>query len=166
MGFVAQNAVAHVIVVGNLNVVKKNHVFQLHGVADNTVRTDQRTAPDKGAVPYLGAGPDDAGRAKVGGGGDNSGFVDPDLGSGLVVFVGKSGAKLQNQILDSGKGFPGVVKAGKIMPGKGMAQIIQFVYGVHDGAPSSGTAPEKLDLLYYALPRKSIHFEKIYIFKF
>ena len=52
---VAQNAVAHVIKVGNLHVVKKNCVFQLHGIAHHAAFAYQSGAADEGAVAHFGA---------------------------------------------------------------------------------------------------------------
>ncbi len=53
MRLVAQNAVAHVVVMGHLHAVEKYDVFKLGGVAHHAVFTDERTAADKGAMPYL-----------------------------------------------------------------------------------------------------------------
>ena len=93
VGLVAQNAVAHVIKVGNLHVVKKNCVFQLHGIAHHAVFAHQGGAADEGAVAHFGARADDAGRAQKGGGGDCGGLMYPDGGGHFRIVLAQCGAE-------------------------------------------------------------------------
>ena len=93
VGLVAQNAVAHVIKVGNLHVVKKNCVFQLHGIAHHAAFAYQSGAADEGAVAHFGARADDAGRAQKGGGGDCGGLMYPDGGGHFRIVLAQCGAE-------------------------------------------------------------------------
>ena len=63
VALVAQNGVAHVVVVGGLNFIEENGILQLCRVAYHAVGAHQSGAPDKGTVAYLGLRPDDAGCA-------------------------------------------------------------------------------------------------------
>ena len=87
MGFIAQNAVADVIVVRNLHPVEKNYVFKLGRVANHAAATDYRTATDKGAVPYFGIFTDDARRAQICRRGDFRAFVNPNAFGDFFVSV-------------------------------------------------------------------------------
>ena len=89
MGLVAQDGVAHVVVVGHLDVVEQDHVFQLRGVAHHAVVAHQGVAPDEGAGTHLGLVADDAGAADVGGGEDRGVPGDPDVlrDLGVIVFL-------------------------------------------------------------------------------
>ena len=84
---VAQDAVADVVVVGSLDIVEENYVFQLHGVANNAVGTYQGAAPDEGTVAHLGAGADDAGSPQIGRGSHDGGIVYPNRGGNLRVVA-------------------------------------------------------------------------------
>ena len=55
MGFIAQNTVADVVKMRNLNVIEENGVFDLGRIADDAVFAYERTAPYKGAMPYTAA---------------------------------------------------------------------------------------------------------------
>ena len=123
VGAVAQNAVAHVVVVGDLDVVEENCVLQLHGVAHHAVGAHQRTAPDEGAVPDFRARADDAGGTQIGRGGHGGGFMDPDGGGNFPVAL-KLRAEGENQFLDPAQGLPGIFKPGEIFSRKGMGQVI------------------------------------------
>ena len=130
MALVAQDGVAHIVVVGGLDVVEEDNVFQLHRVAHHTVGSHQGGAPDKGTVAHLGFGADDAGGAQVGGGGHHGGFVDPDVLLGLAVLLrGELAAQGEDQILDAVQGLPGVLKLPEIIPGQGVGQIQQVGNG-------------------------------------
>ena len=112
----------------NLHVVEENHIFQLHGVAYYAVCAHQRAAADKGAVPNLRAGADDAGGSQKRCGGHGGGFMYPDGGRHFPVTLAQLGAEGENQSLDPAQCLPGIFKSGKIFPGEGMGQIIQLVY--------------------------------------
>ena len=68
VGVAAQDGVPHVVVMGGLDVVKEDHVLQLHGVAHHGLLAHDGAAPDEGAVADLRLVVDDAGAADVGGG--------------------------------------------------------------------------------------------------
>ena len=93
VGLVAQNAVAHVIEVGNLDVIEQDRVFQLYGIADHAVFAHQGGAADEGAVAHLGPRADDAGRAQEGGRGDRGGFMYPDGGRYLRIVLAQGGTQ-------------------------------------------------------------------------
>ena len=87
MGFIAQNTVAYIIIVGDLDIVEEDHVFQLYGVAHHAVFANQGAAPDESAVPDFCTGPDDAGGTQKGRRGYSGGFVYPNLGLYFFVIV-------------------------------------------------------------------------------
>ena len=86
VGLVAQNAIA-------LHVVKKNCVFQLHGIAHHAAFAYQSGTADEGAVAHFGACADDAGRAQKGGGGDCGGLMYPDGGGHFRIVLAQCGAE-------------------------------------------------------------------------
>ena len=101
MGEVAQNGVAYVVVVGSLNVVEENDVFELNGVADNAVRADESRASDESAVSYFCFGADDAGCAEVSGLKNLGGLVNPNAFGSLLVIAAECGAELEDKVLDA-----------------------------------------------------------------
>lgn len=130
VALVAQDGVAHIVVVRGLDVVEEDHVFQLHRIAHYTVGSHQSGTPDEGAVAYLGLRTDDAGCAQVGGGGHHGGFVDPDVLLGLAVLLsGELAAQGEDQVLDAVQGLPGVLKLPEIIPRQGVGQIEQIGNG-------------------------------------
>ena len=79
----------------------------------------------------FGTGPDDAGGAQKGGGGDGSGFMYPNLGLDLFIIVTQAFAQADNQLLDAGKGLPGIGKALQVITGSGVTQVVQIVDSQH-----------------------------------
>lgn len=127
VALVAQDGVAYVVVVGGLNFIEENGVLQLRRVAYHAVRAHQCGAPDKGTVAYLGLRPDDAGCAQIGGRRYNGGLVDPDVLPGLAVLLwGELAAQVEDQLLDSVQGLPGVLKLAEVLPRHGVGQIEQL----------------------------------------
>ena len=132
VGLEAQNAVAHVVVMGRLDVVEQDDVLQLDRVADHAVRADERRAPDERAVAHLGLGADDAGRAQIGRRHDLGGLVHPDLGRDLVVFRRvKLCAQLENAVLDARERLPRIGELREVLPRQRMRQIIEIRDFVH-----------------------------------
>ena len=142
VGLVAQNAVAHIVEVGDLNVVKEDDVLQLHGVAHHAVFAHQCGAPDEGAVADLGVRADDAGGTEIGGGEDRGGLVDPDGGGDFREVLAQSGAEREDQLLNALEGLPGVFVARQIIGGDGVSQIVKVTGFEHiDCTPFSGRRP-------------------------
>ena len=127
MALVAQDGVAHIVIVGGLDVIKENDVLQLHRVAHHAVGAHQSRAPDKGAVTHLSLRPDDAGCAQIGGRRYNGGLVDPDVLLGLAVLLrGELAAQGEDQLLDAVQGLPGILKLAEVFPRHGVGQIEQL----------------------------------------
>jgi len=126
VGLIAQNAVAHIIEVGNLYIVKQNHIFQFHRVAYYTVFAHKSAAADIGTVPDFRIGSNDTGCAQICAGSHGSRFVYPDSGLDFFVFISQSRTELQNQILNALQSLPGIVKSGEIVSGEGTVQIIKL----------------------------------------
>lgn len=127
VALVAQDGVAHVVVVWGLNFIEENGVLQLCRVAHHAVSAHQSGAPDKGAVAHLSLRPDDAGCTQIGGRRYNGGLVDPDVLPGLVVLLrGELAAQGEDQILDAVQSLPGVLKLADVLPRHGVGQIEQL----------------------------------------
>ena len=124
VALIAQNRVAHVVVVGHLNAVKENDVFQFHGVAHHAAFANQSGATDESAVAHLGVGADDTGGAQVGGRHHLGGAVYPHLGLRLVILLrGQSTAQGENQLGDSLQCLPGIFKLPQIISSNGMREV-------------------------------------------
>jgi len=78
MGFIAQNTVADVVKMRNLNVIEENGVFDLGRIADDAVFAYERTAPYKGAMPYTAVRADYARRGYRSARRNFSAFMRPD----------------------------------------------------------------------------------------
>ena len=127
VALVAQDGVAHIVVVGGLNFVEENGVLQLCRVAYHAVGAHQSGAPDKGTVAYLGLGSDDAGCAQIGGRRYNGGLMDPDVLPGLAVLLrGELATQGEDQLLDTVQSLPGVLKLAEVLPRHGVGQIEQL----------------------------------------
>ena len=95
----AENRVADVVVVGNLNVVEDHGVLDLGRVADDAIFADERRAADERAVPHLGSGADHGRSRDQGGRCDLRRLVYPDLGRDLVVVLpGKGSAEFTDEV--------------------------------------------------------------------
>ena len=114
MGFVSQNTVAHIVVVGYLHIVKQNYVFQFYGVADHAVLTNQGRATDEGTVAYFGICTDDARRSQVSGRRDDGGFMYPYIGLNLIVIFAQLAAKGENQGFDPPQCLPRQIKVRQV----------------------------------------------------
>jgi hypothetical protein len=132
VGLVAQNAVAYIIIMRNLDVVEEDHILQFHRVTDHTVFSHQGAAPDEGTVADFRIGTDDAGGTQKCGGGDCCGLMYPDGGADFGVIFSQTGTKGQNQILNSLQRLPGIVKAGKVVACQRMGQIVKIAYMIHN----------------------------------
>ena len=118
----AEDAVTHIVEMGDLHLVKQNHIFQFYRITYHTIITNQRAAADKCAVPHFGSGTNDTRRAQIGGGSDDSSFVRPDLGCDLMKFIlRKGGTELQDHILYAFQSFPWIVKTLQIFGAAGVA---------------------------------------------
>ena len=130
MGIDAENAVAHIIVMRDLNMIEQNHILQLDRVAHNAVFPHQRASPDKGSMTHFRACTDNAGSAEIGCGHDFGCFMNPDMLRNLVIFVcGKRFPESENQVLNAGKCFPGICKLRQILSRHGFREIIQLCNG-------------------------------------
>lgn len=98
---VSENGIAYIIVVRSLNMVEKNDVLELDGVADYAVRPDQRRASDKRAVTDLCLRSDDAGRAEACGGENLCCLVNPDMLGNFFIVIAECGAELKDKLLDA-----------------------------------------------------------------
>ena len=125
VGLVAQNGVAHIVVVGNLDIVKENHIFQLRGVAHHAVGPHQGVAPDKGPGAHLGLRPDDAGPCNKVVGVNFGGFVDPHLFLGVVVLLlGEVLPQLPDKGADFWQSLPGIFHGLQQRRRRRVAQVI------------------------------------------
>ena len=135
MGLIAQDAVAHVVVVGRLHAVEQDDVLQLHGVAHHAVVAHQGAAADERAVAHLRACADDAGCAQIGGGRHHGGLVYPNLRRTLRKVRLQCGPQLPDQVTDAGQRLPGIGEARQIRRCTGMGQVEQVLNGIHDNSP-------------------------------
>ena len=109
MGVATQDRVADIIIVGGLNIVKEDHVFQLHGVAHHSLLADDSAAADERAVPNLRLMVDDAGPADVGRGEHFGVFCNPDILAGVVILIqGQGCAQGLDVVAQLTQNFPGV----------------------------------------------------------
>ena len=109
MGLKAQDGVPHIVIVGHLGLVEKDHIFQLGRVAHHAARPDQGLAPDKGAVAHLGLRADDAGAGDAGRRGYLGGPGDPDILRGVIILLGGQRApQREDKTADARQGLPGV----------------------------------------------------------
>ena len=79
MRLIAEDRVADIVVMRDLDIVKQDDIFQFRRIADNTVLADKRRTADERGVPDLGARTDDAGSCDLCGRKDLGGLVDPDI---------------------------------------------------------------------------------------
>ena len=111
---------------GNLHVIKQDHILKLGGIAHNAVISHQGGSPDKCGRPDLSAVTDDAGAADIGRLIIKIGILcDPDVLCRMVILVLRKGlSDLQNQVLDPGQRLPGILELTQIVCGQSMIQII------------------------------------------
>ena len=131
VGLVAQDAVAHIVVVGRLYAVEQDDVLQLHGVAHHAARAHQGAAPDERAVAHLRVRADDARSAQEGRGRDPGGLMYPHVRGGAFVVRSQRRAEGQDQVGDAGQRLPGIGKAGQIIPRQRVCQVKQIMNGIH-----------------------------------
>ena len=132
MAFVAEDGIAHIVVVRYLYAVKQNDVFQLGGIAHHGPCAHQSAAADKGTVANFGILADDTRAGDMGSGVDRCGFGDPNIGSRMIVLCrGKSRAQFLDEIGDSAQCFPGVGILLQERSSKGVVQVIEVMNGIH-----------------------------------
>ena len=142
MRLVAEDAVAHVVIMRGLDVVEEDDVFQLHGVADDGVLADDGAAADKGTVADLRAVVDNAGSAEPGGGENLRILRHPHAFTGLVIFFGvKRGAEFENECLDLVQHLPGIGLALEELFGDRFVQIEEILDFYHIISPVSAFPP-------------------------
>ena len=66
MGFISQNGIPHIIIMGYLDLIKKDHIFQFCRVANNSPLSYQSISPDKSAMAYLCVFPNDCRPVNIG----------------------------------------------------------------------------------------------------
>ena len=137
VGLVAQDAVAHVVIMGRLHAVKEDDVLQLHGVAHHAARAHQGAAPDERAVAHLRVRADDARPAQIGRGRDLGGLMYPHVRGGAFVVRAQRRAEGQDQVGDAGQRLPGIGEAGEIVPRQRVVQVKQVLNGIHDFPPAA-----------------------------
>ena len=123
VGLVAQDAVAHIVVVGRLHTVEQDDVLQLHGVAHHAAVAHQGAASDKRAVAHLRTGADDTRRAQIGRGRHRGRSVHPHLRCPLLKLLPQRRAQLPDQVADTGQRLPRVGEARQIRPRPGVGQV-------------------------------------------
>lgn len=123
VGLVAQNTVAHIVVVGRLHPVEQDDVLQLHGVAHHAAVAHQCAAPDERAVAHLRTGADDARRPQIGRGCHRGRLMHPYLRRRLSEVLPQRRAQLPDQLADAGQRLPRVGEPRQIGPRSGVGQI-------------------------------------------
>ena len=109
---VAQNGIAHIIVMGHLHPIEKHHVFQLCGVAHHGVLSHNGVAADEGAVADLRLFADDGRAVDISRGRHGGRTGDPHvLAHLLIVFCRKGGAQFFDKRTDIGQRLPGISQA-------------------------------------------------------
>ena len=131
MGLIAEDTVAHIVVVGRLHVIEQDDILQLHGVAHHAMGAHQRAAADKGAVAHLRLRADDARAGDGCRGRDVRRPVHPHLRAKGQIFAVQLCAQRTNAVRQVGERLPGIGKAGQVVPRQCMCQIIKVVDGVH-----------------------------------
>ena len=127
VGLVAQDAVAHIIIMRNLNAVEEDHILQLHGIAHHASAAHQGGAADKCTVADFGICANDAGCAQIGRGSNLGGLVNPDGGRNFDIIFSQLGAEGQDQLADACQRLPGEFEISQIFAGHGMVQIEKIV---------------------------------------
>ena len=127
MSFISEYGISHIVVMGNLYVIKEYYIFKLCRIAHNTVitykrRTSyERTRADFGIVSYYARSSYVIVRISL------CIFGDPDILLGMIIFIfRKCCPDLKNQFLDTVKGFPWICKAFEIISRCRMRQVIQI----------------------------------------
>ena len=121
----AQDAVAHIIVMGHLDLVKKDHVLELGGVAYDRLFADNGGTADKGALADLRFLINDAGAADISGIKYFGALCDPDILPALFEPVfGQGPAQLDDKIADAGQGLPGIRHVFEQICCDGLAQVV------------------------------------------
>ncbi len=107
MGFIAQNAVPHIVVMGHLHFVEQDNVFQLRGIAyhgpfsHDGIAAHKRTVADFSILVY------DKRPVQAGRGGYFGAFGNPDMLSPFLInFFRKALAQADDKIMDFRKRFP------------------------------------------------------------
>ena len=159
VGAVAQNAVTHIVVVGHLDIVENDHIFQFYGVAYHAIAAHKGAAPDKGAMPHFGFRTDDAGRADKSGRSDLCAAVSPYLRSNLGIFVRRQlTAQRDDHLLDALQRLPGIGKAGEVIRRQGVAQVVEIMDLAHSIRPFCELLLTYV--LYHSCALESIFFER------
>ena len=84
MSFITEYGISDVIVMGNLNIIKKNYILKFCRVTDNAFLSDKSISSDKCAGTNFGFGIDDAGSVYICIRIDLCRFMDPDI---LALFL-------------------------------------------------------------------------------
>ena len=121
----AQDTVAHIIVMGHLDQVEKDHVLKLGGVAYDRLFAHNGGTADKGALADLGFLINDAGAADVSRIKHFGALCHPDILPALLKSVfGQGPAQLNDKIADAGQGLPGIGHVFEQICCNGLAQVI------------------------------------------
>ena len=125
MAVIAQDGVAHIVVVGRLHMVKEDDILQLHAVAYHAVGAHQGGAADKGAVSYFGVRSDDAGRTQISTGKYFRCLMYPYILGYLIILLRREGlSQGKDHVLDALQRLPGIGKLAQIIGCQGMIQVI------------------------------------------
>ena len=109
MTFVTKNTVTDIIVVRNLHIVKKNHIFQFSAVSHNTVSANQRAPADKSSGAYFCFMSDDCRCTDIVVRIDFGVPGNPDIFTDLFKLILRQGfTQFDNEFLDFPKSFPGI----------------------------------------------------------
>lgn len=109
VGFVAEDGIAHIVVVRRLYIIKKDNVFKLNRVAHYAVPSDESIAADERTVPDFGSVVDDAGAENACTVKDDGVFCDPYVSLWMVKFIfGQGSSDLENGLSYERKRFPRV----------------------------------------------------------
>ena len=103
----AEDRVAHVIVMRNLDPVEQDNVLKLRRIPDGRALSDDRAAADESALADLRVLPDNAGAGDGGGRRDLRALCDPDVFALLLIlFRIQRGTELFDEIRDKRKCLP------------------------------------------------------------
>ena len=125
---VTKNGISHIIVMRNLNIIKKNHVLQLRRIAYYCIGSDNYLSADKSAVANLRLRSDDYRP-------DNSccrrnlgAFVNPDSLCRIHILIFRQGfSQLFHILPNMGQSLPGILKLLQQRFGHGVIQTVKIL---------------------------------------
>ena len=107
MGFVSQYCITNIIIVRNLNIVKKDNILKLCRVSNYAALSHHRFAADKCAVAHFCVLTNDSWSVNTCGWCNFGGFCDPDVTLQMIIlFRIQCFSQFYNEISNLWKNFP------------------------------------------------------------